>query len=306
MAPAATLTGPISAVAAYDGAISAFGGDLSSFSNAGKAGEIRWETVGTAPNREIVIQWSNFRPNNSTSTTTIYSFGFQIRLKEDHSIQTVYNSGSYAAGTTAVSGTRQIGLRGSSSADFNNRTNTTSVSFDSSTAGTTENSTQAFNTVNNPPGMPPAGLVYTWTPPTCFAPTDLTFSSISTTAATVNFTAPFTAPADGYDVYYSTSSVDPTATTVLNATNSVTATGTSAAISGLTSGTIYYVWVRSKCSSSSVSGWSVAGTFTTACVAFTAPYSEDFDSTPTGSSAIRLFHLAGLIWKPQVMQVLAM
>lgn len=282
--PAATLTAPISAAAAYDGAVSAFGGDLSSFSSAGKAGEMRWEMVGAAPNREVVIQWSNFRPNSSTVTTTIYTFGFQIRLREDGSIQTVYNAGSYLAGTTAISSTRQIGLRGESSADFNNRLSTTSTAFDNSTPGTTDTSSQAFNTVNNPPGMPTPGLAYTWTPPSCFSPSALSSTATTTTSGTVIFTAAAPAPADGYDIYYSTTPTAPTAGTVLDATNSITSTGTTATINNLTPGTIYYFWVRAKCSATAVSGWSVAGTFTTGCVVFTAPYSQNFDTTPTGSS----------------------
>ncbi len=283
-APSTTLTTPISTTVAYDGAVAAFGGDLSSFSDSGIAGEIRWETVGTAPNREVVIQWSNFRPNNSTSTTAIYSFGFQVRLKENNDIQTTYNAGTAIAGSSAISGTRQVGLRGASNSDFNNRLSNSSTAFDNSAPGTTSSSSQAWNTVNNPPGMPPVGLTYTWTAPSCFTASDLASTAVTTTSGTITFNAPTPVPANGYDIYYSTSPTDPTATTVLDGTNSITATGNTATITGLTPGTQYYFWVRAKCSGTTNSEWTSSGTFITTCVPVTAPYSENFDTTPTGSS----------------------
>jgi len=62
-APSTTATTPISSTTAYDGAISVFGRDLSSvFDISSTTGDISWETTGTAPNREAVIQWKNFDP----------------------------------------------------------------------------------------------------------------------------------------------------------------------------------------------------------------------------------------------------
>lgn len=54
--PATTTTTPISGTVAYDGAVSAFGRDLSGvFDVNGVTSSINYETVGTAPNRELVI-----------------------------------------------------------------------------------------------------------------------------------------------------------------------------------------------------------------------------------------------------------
>ncbi|MFL9833281.1 fibronectin type III domain-containing protein [Chryseobacterium terrae] len=102
---------------------------------------------------------------------------------------------------------------------------------------------------------------------TCFAPTALsiTASSITTSDATATWTAPTTAPSNGYEVYYSTSNTAPTFTTPLNSTNSVTSTTTSVSISGLSPSTTYYVWVRSVCNGPDRSSWSSMVTFVTLC-----------------------------------------
>lgn len=263
-APTTTNTTPVSSTAAYDGAIAAFGRDISSmFDISGVTGNISWETIGTAPNREVVVQWKNFRPNSSTSTSAAYSFSFQVRLHETSNvINTVYDTGAYVAGSTAVSGTVQIGLRGTSSADFNNRLNATTLEFYNSTAGTANSSTQNFNTGNTVPGMPTSGLTYTWTPPTCWAPQGVVVLSTTSTTANISWTAPSTAPS-GYDIYYSTSSVPPTSSTVPSLSG---VTGTSVTLPSLTPATAYYVWVRSNCGSGNTSVWSlVSGQFTTAC-----------------------------------------
>ncbi|WP_313093401.1 Ig-like domain-containing protein [Chryseobacterium flavum] len=253
IAPGTTVTTPISGSAAYDGAISVFGKDLSSvFDIGGSTGDISWEVTGTAPNREVVIQWENFRPNSSTSTTTAYTFSFQIRLKETSGIiEMVYNSGGYLVGSSTVSGTAQVGLRGATNVDFNTRLNATTLEFINSTSGTANNSTQAFNTNNTTPGMPVAGLTYTWTPPTCYVPSGLTGTATSNDA-TISWTASSSAPV-GYDIYYSTSNTPPTSSTVPSNPN---VPGTSASIGPLAPYTAYYVWVRSNCGAGNTSIWS--------------------------------------------------
>ncbi|MGV9014034.1 MAG: hypothetical protein ACOH13_15690, partial [Flavobacteriales bacterium] len=158
---------PISGTTAYDAAISAWGGDLSGIFNVGGiTSEIRWELVGSSPNQELVVQWKDFRPSYSSSSTVAYRINMQIRLQENGSkVQIAYGPNAYAAGTTTYSGTRQIGLRGATNAAYNNRSNGTTVLFGSSVAGTINSATQAYNTVNATPGMPANGLTYTWTPP---------------------------------------------------------------------------------------------------------------------------------------------
>lgn len=275
-APTGGTYSPISSLTTgYSGAISAWGKDLNSvFSISNTTGNISWDVRGTAPNREVVIQWKDFRPSYSISTTSVYVFSFQVILQETSNIiKTTYSSGSFLVGSTAVSSTVQIGLRGSSTSDFNNRLNTSSLEFINSTAGNSSTSSQSFNTTNAIPGMPTEGLTYTWIPPTCFAPSGITVTGITTTAATVNWNAPFPSPGNGYDVYYSTSNTAPDSSTPPSQTGIA---GLSANLS-LQPNTNYFVWVRSVCSPTEKSSWSSVASFATQCNALPGAYFEGFE-----------------------------
>lgn len=264
VAPSPFYTSPISGTTSYQGAISAWGRDISSFYNiGGKTGKISYGVTGNAPNREFIIQWTNFRPNASTVSTIVYSFSFQIRLKETSNIiQMAYDQGSYLAGSTTVNGTAEIGIRGASNAEFNNRLNPTTAVFSASGAGTAGNSAQAFNTVGTVPGMPPADLVYTWTPPSCYTPTGISVNNLTSVSAILSWNASASLPG-GYDIYYSTSSAAPTSSTAPTVSN---VPGTSYQINNLNPLTTYYAWVRSNCGSGNVSVWSLDPMiFTTKC-----------------------------------------
>ncbi|WP_048508432.1 GEVED domain-containing protein [Chryseobacterium angstadtii] len=89
-------------------------------------------------------------------------------------------------------------------------------------------------------------------PPSCLPPSGFILGAVTTTSATVSWTAPSAVPAGGYDVYYSTSATAPTTTTPPSQTIT---TGTSATLSPLNPNTTYYVWVRSKCSATDQSTW---------------------------------------------------
>ena len=124
---------------------------------------LRVQTVGSAPNRVCVIQWSNYRKWNATGD----NFNFQIRLNESSNvIAIVYGTFSNNATTT----TAQVGLSGTTNADYNNRTTTTN--WASTVAGTANTATMTNSTTV----FPVSGQTFTWTPPPF--PT-LTFSSIT-------------------------------------------------------------------------------------------------------------------------------
>jgi hypothetical protein len=231
----------LSSTTAYSGAIAAWSGDLCGVFVTGLiTGVTRWEVVGTAPNREFVIQFKNWRPAYSSSTTVIPFINFQIRLAETtNEVKIVYGPNGYAIGAAAASGTRQIGLRGAANTDFINRTNATTLAFGSSTPGTTNLSTQAFNTNVATPGMPANGLIYTWTPPVPCAGTPLS-GVISAAQATQNL-CPGSAVA------------------------ALTATGSSLAVPGIT-----YQWEQSTDAAFTTPANAVGGTGATT-ITYTPP-----------------------------------
>ncbi|MCU0291481.1 MAG: DUF11 domain-containing protein, partial [Thermoanaerobaculaceae bacterium] len=112
---------------------------------------IRYETLGTTPNQVFVIQWKSFRHYAAAGE----SYNYQIRLHETSNlVQVVY--GPFTKNTTAR--TAQVGLRGASNTDFNNRSGT--GAWTASTAGATNAAFMALTDVN----YPPSGLTWDWTP----------------------------------------------------------------------------------------------------------------------------------------------
>jgi len=93
------------------------------------------------------------------------------------------------------------------------------------------------------------------------APVVAATSLITTTTATINWTAPASGTIKGYEYYYSTSSTAPTVGTTPS--GSTFASIVNAGLTLLTPSTLYYVWVRTKSCGSEKSAWSASGTFTT-------------------------------------------
>jgi len=257
----------ISGTILASGGIAAWARDLGGFSNlGGRTSEIRWATLGTAPNRYVVIQYKNIRPAYSSSSSLVPFVNYQIHLYETSNlVRIIYGPSGLAVGASNSNTTAQIGLRGATNADFNNRTNTTSVSFNSSSAGTANSSTQAYSSVTATPGTPTNGLTYTWTPPPpCVSPTaqptSLVFSSVTASRVIGSFTAATGSPS-GYLVIRTSSATPPsppengtiysTAQNVLGGTVVYVGPATTFTNAGLNGNTQYYYWVysyRSGCS----------------------------------------------------------
>ncbi len=130
--------------------------------------EMRYETLGTAPNQVFVVQWQNFKRFSFTSLTAVeLSLNFQIRLHEnDGKIEVVY--GNCSPGQTTTTGTCQVGLRGPTNAfpaNINNRLNTKGVNDDwaNSVIGTANSSGMLFNSIS-PANVITSGLTYDWAP----------------------------------------------------------------------------------------------------------------------------------------------
>lgn len=142
---------PISGTSTYAGALSAYGYDLQN----NTSGQIRWEVLGSAPNRTIVVQWKDVKRYGTSYTGD--HFNFQIRMNETSNTIDIFYGTCTATSTTSA--TTQVGMRGSSNSDYRNRTTTTNWS--STTAGTSNSATCTFsNTI-----QPPSGLTFTYSPP---------------------------------------------------------------------------------------------------------------------------------------------
>lgn len=243
-------------------------------------GKVYTSVEGTAPNRIFVIEWNGYN-DYGTGVTASNRLSFQLRLAETSNIISTVYGPSYNISTT--SRTNQIGLRGATNSDYNNRTGAVANPWTATAAGTSNSATVARNNTN----YPAAGLTFTWTPPACFIPAGpFNYGALSTNSVNLSWTVSNIMPANGYDIYYSTANTAPTTATVLDATNSVSVPpgSPSATISGLSTATQYFVWVRSRCSTTDFTQWVAAGSITTLCNPFTVPYSENFDSTAAGTS----------------------
>lgn len=130
-------------------------------------GTIRYEVLGSAPNRVFVIQWKKF----SKFTGPGDEFNFQIRLYEANSTAEVVYGGFVSNATNA---SPQVGLRGLTNADYNNRTTTTD--WTASTPGATNSANMTLTSTV----FPPSGLTFTWTSPN-FGPA-ISYNNLSNTS----------------------------------------------------------------------------------------------------------------------------
>ncbi len=97
--------------------------------------------------------------------------------------------------------------------------------------------------------------------PSCVAPIGLSATNATFTTATINWNASPSAPANGYQYFYSTTNTTPADSATPS--GSVAAGITTASLSGLSSDTTYYFWVRSVCDGTTSSAWGGPGTFFT-------------------------------------------
>ena len=116
----------------------------------------------------------------------------------------------------------------------------------------------------------------TFTTSSCSVPTAVTSSAITTTTATISWTAPAGSPA-GYEYELRTSGAAGSGATGLVASGTITAPTVSANLTGLTAATSYLVYVRTNCYSGFNSSWTSSVTLATQCDNVTTfPSTENF------------------------------
>ncbi|MBS7786512.1 fibronectin type III domain-containing protein [Flavobacterium sp. CYK-55] len=121
------------------------------------------------------------------------------------------------------------------------------------------------SSANNFPGW--LASVSCVSPSSCQKPVLTATNSITTTTATINWNAPSTPPANGYEYVVTTSSLTPSGSGTFTA-------GTTVNLTSLAPNTTYYIFVRSDCGSGNFSSWTSPGTFTTLLPSCVAPVSQ--------------------------------
>jgi uncharacterized repeat protein (TIGR01451 family) len=136
--------------------IAALGRDLQ---GNGTTSELMSLMEGTAPNRVFTIQWKHYKRYGSTYTGD--DFNFQIKLYETSDlVEIVYGSFTvlYVASPPY---SPQVGLRGASNSDFNNRMTDATHFWADSLAGTLNTDVMSLSDTV----YPPTGLTYEWSVP---------------------------------------------------------------------------------------------------------------------------------------------
>ena len=108
--------------------------------------------------------------------------------------------------------------------------------------------------------------------PNCLEIFSLSTNNISQTDAAISWTAPVTAPSNGYAYEIRTSGAAGSGATGLVTAGTTGAGVTVANITQLTPDTTYFVYVRGVCSSTDTGVWSNGVPFTTLCAATNVPY----------------------------------
>jgi len=206
----------------------------------------RYVTSGSAPNRILKIEWYQSEWNYSAGGDVI---SFQIWLYETTNVIEYY----YSRGATAVSsGSASIGIYDAAGAYLTLNGTGTSPTAQSGTFTTSLSA------------KPAEGQKYTFTPvSSCSAPSSLTTSAIAQTTCTASWTAPGSAPANGYQWEVRSSGAGGSGATGLAASGTTGAGVVSASVTGLSANTTYTLYVRSDCGGSSYSSWASSSTFKT-------------------------------------------
>ncbi len=124
------------------------------------------------------------------------------------------------------------------------------------------------------------------TPLSCFPPTALTATTISSTSANFSWTAPTTAPSSGYQWEVRSSGAGGSGATGLVDSGSTTAGITTATSAILTANSTYTLYVRSNCGAGDYTAWVASSVFVTFCNPLSVPYFEGFETGHVNQSAV--------------------
>ncbi len=247
--PSSTNYSPISSTATSSVyVISALARDLNS--------TVRYEVIGTAPNRVAIIQWSSvFR----YAVSGAENLNFQIQLNETSNLINIVYGSMSTSNTDFTTGGSQVGLKGAANTDFN------VASFTSATL-TGYPYTRTWSNLITASGntdvvgitstiFPASGTSLNYLPSICAQPTVSTTATLVTNnSVTLNWTNNV-AYASGYNVRWRKVDELPSTSTWATPT-SVAAGSSSYNVTGLMGSTYYIYSVEGLCSGSSSSNYS--------------------------------------------------
>jgi len=193
------------------------------------AASLAYQVSGSAPNRVLTVEWINFDEWNSPVNVPAASVNMQAKIYETTGVIEFI----YGTMTAGASGGGSYPLRYTCGIN-----NTWSVGAPNSTQLLSQqvaNTTTFNNTPQNVLAtLPTSNSKLTFTPPVpTVAPTELTFTAITQSGMTLNWTDNATNEV-GYAVYNSTDNFN------FNFVSQVTAGSTSATVTNLSSGITYY------------------------------------------------------------------
>ena len=183
----------------------------------GSNGKVHFKTIGTAPNRKLIVEWMNEQIPRATSGAA-GAGTFQVWFFETTGvIEFVYGSGIV---TNSTNGGYSTGLQSGAATNFASvTTSTPSVSY------VTANNTQT-NAISS-------GTAFVFTPPVPADPTALSITGVTVGGLTLNWTDN-SSNEDGFVIYRSTDNIN------FSYISQVGANATSSVQTGLNGSTIYY------------------------------------------------------------------
>jgi hypothetical protein len=227
---------------------------------AGSGASLRLETIGSAPDRICVVQWTNFR-RGAFFPYANERISFQIRLHETTNAVEVQLKDP-AAGWLGDYGATQIGLRGAAATVAATDFSTLYTPYDAglgaydwaqlALAPAQTASYRAFIGTAYVANLPANGTIYRWVPPTCPGPSNVQLATIGANSVTLTWNGP--TGSETYDYAINTVNSPTTGTPITGGG----VTGTSVVASGLASNTVYYAFVRKNCGGGDYSGWALA------------------------------------------------
>jgi hypothetical protein len=167
--------------------IAGFARDLAAQSGA----SLSYATLGTAPERVLVVQWKNYRRR----TASTESFNFQIQLHESGSEVRIVYGQMQSSGTFTV----QVGMRAMPAAEASNfATLNTNDGWTYSTPGSAANTAAVISATN----YPIAGACFRWQPPNHAQADFVAYPQSGFAPLSVNFTDQSTAGASPITSWY--------------------------------------------------------------------------------------------------------